>query len=60
MFAFLCHGLERNSGGSWFAGCKGADGHRSGHQTGDSCAREECFRCIHLVLLVFAFEILNL
>ena len=50
--ALVPHGLERNSRGSWFAGCEGADGHRSGHQTGNSCARKECFRCIHFVLLV--------
>ncbi|MET0253150.1 MAG: hypothetical protein ABW214_03890 [Terrimicrobiaceae bacterium] len=60
MRAFLCHGLQRNPSWSWLAGCKGADGHRSGHQTGHSGAREECFRCIHLVLLVFASEFLNL
>jgi hypothetical protein len=45
--ALVPHRLEGNSRWSWFAGCKGADGHRSGHQTGDSCARKECFRCIH-------------
>ena len=54
--ALVPHGLERNSRGSWFTGCEGADGHRSGHQTGNRGARKECFRCIHLVSLVFAFE----
>ena len=58
--ALVPHCLEGNSRGSWFAGCESADRHRSGHQTGNSCAREECFRCIHLVLLVLAFEFLNL
>jgi hypothetical protein len=30
------HGLERNPRWSWFAGCEAADGHRPGHETGDS------------------------
>ena len=49
------HGLQQNSGWSWFADCKRPDAHRSGHKPGNSCTGEECFRCIHLVLLVFAF-----
>jgi hypothetical protein len=57
--ALVPHRLERNSRGSWFTGCEGADCHRSGHQTGNSGARKECFRCIHLVLLVFAFAFLS-
>jgi hypothetical protein len=49
--AFLPHCLEGNSGWGRFAGREGADSHRSGHETGHRGTRDECFRCIHVVLL---------
>jgi hypothetical protein len=59
-FALLRHCLQGDSSWSRLAGCICADGHRSSHEAGDGCTRDECFCRIHLVLLVFCFEILNL
>jgi len=54
-FTLLRHGLERDSGLGGFAGCIGADRERPGHEPGHRGARDECFRCIHLVFFVSCF-----
>jgi hypothetical protein len=50
--ALVRQGLERDSGLSWCAGCIGANRERPGHKPGHRGARDECFRCFHLVLVL--------
>ena len=56
VYALFRHGLERDPGLGGCVRCIGADRQRPGHEPGHRGARDECFRCIHLV---FCFLLLN-
>ncbi len=51
------HRLERDSSLSGCVGCIGANRERPGHESGHRGARDECFRCVHLVFWFLAFEL---
>lgn len=49
------HRLKRDSSLSGCVGCVGANRKRPGHEPGHRGARDECFRCVHLVFWFLAF-----
>jgi hypothetical protein len=56
--ALLPHCLKGDSSLGGCIGCMDANRQRSGHETSDSGACDECFGCFHLVFCFFAFEFL--